>query len=52
WHADDQVISRAGGCVCHHKRQCLRGAPCIDEIAVADVLAAAVRRLATAGPRS
>lgn len=46
WHPDDQVISRAGGCVCHHKRQCLRGAPCIDEIEVADVLAAAERRLA------
>ncbi len=48
WHPDDQVISRAGGCVCHHKRQCLRGAPCINEIAVADVLAAAERRLSTA----
>ena len=52
WHADDRVISRAAGCVCHHKRRCLRGAPCIDEIAVADVLTAAVRRLSTARPRS
>lgn len=49
WDPDDQVISRAGGCVCHHKRQCLRGAPCINEIEVADVLAAAERRLAVAG---
>ena len=48
WHPDDEVISRAGGCVCHHKRQCLRGAPCINEIAVTDVLAAAERRLSAA----
>lgn len=54
WHPDDQVLSRAGGCVCHHKRQCRRGAPCINEIAVADVLAAAERRLLSAKlvPRS
>lgn len=50
WDPDDQVISRAGGCVCHHKRQCLRGAPCINEIEVADVLAAAERRLARTKP--
>ena len=49
WNPDDQVISRAGGCVCHHKRQCQRGAPCINEIAVSDVLAAAERRLALPG---
>lgn len=48
WDADDVVISRADDCVCHHKRQCLRGAPCIDGIAVDDVAAAAERRLATA----
>lgn len=54
WDPQDEVISRAGGCVCHHKRQCLRGAPCINEIAVADVLAAAERRLLSAKlvPRS
>ena len=52
WDVNDQVISRAGGCVCHHKRQCLRGAPCINEIEVADVLTAAERRLAIAGRAS
>jgi heptosyltransferase-1 len=52
WHPDDQVISRADGCVCHHKRQCLRGAPCINEIAVADVVAAAERRLSAPGSQS
>ena len=30
--SEDVVISRADVCVCHHKRQCLRGAPCINEI--------------------
>ena len=48
WHADDEVISRAGECVCHHKRQCLRGSPCIDDIAIHEVVVAAERRLATA----
>jgi heptosyltransferase-1 len=52
WHPADQVISRAGGCVCHHKRQCLRGAPCINEITVADVVAAAERRLSAPGSQS
>jgi ADP-heptose:LPS heptosyltransferase len=51
WDLADQVISRASGCVCHHKRQCLRGAPCINEIEVADVLAASERRLSAAGRR-
>jgi lipopolysaccharide heptosyltransferase I len=45
WNPDDEVISRAHVCVCHHKRRCLRGQPCIDEIAVTDVVAAAERRL-------
>jgi heptosyltransferase-1 len=49
WDPADQVISRAGSCVCHHKRQCLRGAPCINEIAVAEVVAAAERRLSAPG---
>ena len=49
WNPADQVISRAGGCVCHHKRQCQRGAPCINEIAVSEVLAAAERRLSPPG---
>ena len=50
WHPDDEVISRAGECVCHHKRKCARGNPCIDEIDVASVLAAIERRLARVKP--
>ena len=45
WDPKDHVISRADTCVCHHKRHCLRGAPCINEIAVEQVVAAAERRL-------
>lgn len=45
WHAADVVISRAASCVCHHKRQCLRGAPCINEITLDEVVAAAEQRL-------
>ncbi|HWI17618.1 MAG TPA: lipopolysaccharide heptosyltransferase I [Vicinamibacterales bacterium] len=45
WDPRDEVISRAGTCVCHHKRQCLRGAPCINEITLDEVAAAAERRL-------
>jgi heptosyltransferase-1 len=45
WEPRDEVLSRADTCVCHHKRTCLRGAPCINEIAVDEVVAAAERRL-------
>jgi heptosyltransferase-1 len=45
WDPKDVVISRANVCVCHHKRQCLRGAPCINEITLDEVVDASVRRL-------
>jgi lipopolysaccharide heptosyltransferase I len=48
WQPDDVVISRAGECVCHHKRRCLCGSPCIDDIGIGEVIDAAERRLATA----
>lgn len=50
WQPQDIVISRAGVCVCHHKRQCLRGAPCINEITLEEVLTASERRLAETQP--
>ena len=49
WDPRDVVISRAGVCVCHHKRQCLRGAPCINEITLAEVVAASEQRLSADG---
>ena len=48
WHPRDIVLSRASVCVCHHKRQCLRGAPCINEISLDEVVMAAEKRLAGA----
>ena len=45
WDPRDVVISQAETCVCHHKRQCRRGAPCINDIAVEQVVGAAERRL-------
>jgi ADP-heptose:LPS heptosyltransferase len=45
WDPNDVVISRANVCVCHHKRQCLRGAPCINEITLDEVVAASAQRL-------
>jgi len=45
WHPRDIVLSRANVCVCHHKRQCLRGAPCINGITVDEVIAASLKRL-------
>src|SRR6185295_12775034 len=45
WDPNDVVISRANVCVCHHKRRCLRGAPCINDITLDEVVAASQRRL-------
>jgi heptosyltransferase I len=50
WEPRDEVIARSETCVCHHKRQCLRGAPCINEIPVDEVIAAAERRLRSGRP--
>jgi heptosyltransferase I len=46
WDARDEVVSRAAVCQCHHKRQCQIGAPCIEGIALDEVVAAVDRRLA------
>lgn len=50
WDPQDVVISRANVCVCHHKRQCLRGEPCINEITVGEVVAASEQRLSSVTP--
>ena len=46
WDPDDEVISRAAQCQCHHKRQCLIGVPCINDISLDEVIQAVDRRLA------
>jgi len=45
WLPADISLSRAHSCVCHHKRQCLRPPPCIEDIAVEEVIEAVRRRL-------
>ena len=47
WSADDESVSRAGTCVCFHKRECRRGRACVNDIPVDEVFAACQRRLAT-----
>jgi ADP-heptose:LPS heptosyltransferase len=44
WSPADVAMSRFGGCSCHYQRRCRRGDPCINEIAVGDVVAAVERR--------
>ena len=46
WDPADESVSRAATCECFHKRQCVRGQACVDDIAVDEVLAACRRRLA------
>jgi ADP-heptose:LPS heptosyltransferase len=47
WATDDEVVSRAATCECHHKRKCQRSRTmCIDEISVDEVASAVTRRLA------
>jgi lipopolysaccharide heptosyltransferase I len=50
WRADDEVVSRAAQCECHHKRQCLRSPAvaqmCLNDVTVAEVCSAVDRRQA------
>jgi ADP-heptose:LPS heptosyltransferase len=43
---DDETVSRAAVCQCHHLRQCRLPRMCLLDIDVAEVLAAVERRLA------
>ena len=45
WSAADVSVSRAATCVCFHKRQCLRGRACLEDIDVDEVYAACARRV-------
>lgn len=48
WRPEDVSVSRATTCVCFHKRQCLRGRACLEDIDVDEVFAACVQRLGLA----
>ena len=45
---DDESVSRAGACQCHHLRQCRLDRMCLLDIEVSEVCAAVDRRLRTA----
>ena len=49
WSTEDVVVSRTNGCVCLYRRRCRRGAQCIDEIELPEVIDAVERRLSTPG---
>jgi heptosyltransferase-1 len=49
WAERDLSITRYATCVCHYERTCRRTAPCIDDIAVDEVMAALRRRLSVHG---
>jgi len=49
WSSDDITISRAARCFCHYERKCRLSQPCIDDIAVDEVVSAAEYRVAARG---
>src|SRR4029434_1585788 len=49
WSAADVTISRAPRGSCHYERKCRLLQPCIDDIAVDEVVAAAEYRVAARG---
>ncbi len=51
WLPDDETVSRAAICQCHHLRQCTAGRMCLLDIEVDEVFAAVERRLAAAAHR-
>jgi lipopolysaccharide heptosyltransferase I len=51
WVPEDETVSRASTCQCHHFRQCKVERMCLLDIEVDEVLAAVERRLAAAERR-
>lgn len=51
WVADDETVSRAESCQCHHLRSCRAERMCLLDIQVEDVLSAVERRLNAAERR-
>ncbi len=47
WLSEDETVSRASVCECHHLRTCRRARMCLLDIEVDEVLAAVERRLAS-----
>lgn len=51
WADADVTLSQFAQCECHYERRCRRRTPCINDIAVDDVIAACERRLELASPK-
>jgi ADP-heptose:LPS heptosyltransferase len=49
WNPSDITISRAPRCFCHYQRKCRLLQPCIDDIALDEVVSAAEYRVAARG---
>ena len=49
WSSDDITISRNARCFCHYERKCRLLQPCIEDIAVDEVVTAAEYRVAARG---
>jgi lipopolysaccharide heptosyltransferase I len=49
WSSDDITISRAARCFCHYERKCRLLQPCIEDIAIDEVVSAAEYRVAARG---
>lgn len=49
WSSDDITISRNARCLCHYERKCRLLQPCIEDIAVDEVVSAAEYRVAARG---
>ena len=52
WSASDVVVSRVEQCSCHYERRCRKAHPCIDDISIEEVVAAAERRLTASSGQS
>jgi len=52
WRAEDETVSRATICQCHHLRKCKTSQWCLLDIGVSEVLSAVERRLTAADRRS
>jgi lipopolysaccharide heptosyltransferase I len=52
WVPSDVVVSRVEECSCQYERRCRRARPCIEEISIEEVVAAAERRLTSPSGQS
>jgi heptosyltransferase-1 len=49
WSPHDIAISRVSQCSCLYERRCRKATPCIDDIAIEEVMSAVMQRLQVHG---